>query len=271
MKAMLHRAVWEWLETDNKRDNDQRKTEFHSFLMDLERPQDMSQPSLFDTIGQTRQAIASEYGERGWTQIHPGDLAVLQWVRERSSTDGALLIEELLRRQMYKRLGVVSETKNPKLWERLQQIRRGPGYDGILSLARELQKLLLQAATSAVERGERLTSTAADTDDVTAAIGILKSRTSVLVDVPLARAAEEDVLRYLPEVQHREHRGLFGHAPAMEDSQVWQLLGGHVYAIAGKVRVFGHPKIAVLSQTLLTPEVVEVHLTNAAKSVFDRM
>jgi HD superfamily phosphohydrolase len=45
-KAMLHRAVWEWLETD-KRSNDLKKSDFHSFLMALGRPKD-DQKTLFD-------------------------------------------------------------------------------------------------------------------------------------------------------------------------------------------------------------------------------
>jgi len=267
-KAMLHRAVWEWLETDTK-NNDQRKSEFHGFLLALGRPKDRSQTSLFD------QAAGADwqnpYGDRGWTQIHPGDLAVLQWMRDRSSPEGVLLIEDLLRRQMYKRFAVVSEGKHPKLWERLQQIRRGPSYEHILAVARELQRLLHRAASEAAERGDRLTATAGDTDAATTAIGVLKGRTSILVDVPLARTSEEDMLRYLPEVQHREHRDLFSNTPEMEDSKVWQLVGGQVYAIAGKIRVFAHPALAVLSKRLLTPELVVNKLTDAAKTVYEKM
>jgi HD superfamily phosphohydrolase len=270
VKAMLHRAVWEWLESDKKSNNDQRKNDFHKFLMELGRPEDMSQASLFDSHTVT-QKPNSPYGDRGWSQVHPGDLAVLQWIRDRTSTEGALLVEELLRRQMYKRLGVVTEQGNSKLWEQLQQIRRGPNYVWILELARELQKLLVQQTDNAVNQGRTLTSTAADTDAVTTAISVLKSRAAILVDVPLARAAEEEGLRYLPESQHREHRDLFENAPAMEDSRVWELLGGHVFGIAGKVRVFGHPSIAVLSRTLLTPGLVESKLGDAAYSILNRM
>jgi HD superfamily phosphohydrolase len=269
-KAMLHRAVWEWLETD-KRSNDLKKSDFHSFLMALGRPKD-DQKTLFDEqVSRKGDVLPSSYGDRGWSQFHPGDVNVLQWIRDRTTQDGAILIEDILRRRFFKRLAVVSESRNEKLWSDLKQVRRLQSTETMLSLSRTLQHVLYERVKTAKESGTRLTSTSADQDAVDVGIGVLKSRASILVDVPGARMAEDEILRYLPETHHREQRDLFAQAPTMEDSKVWGLVGGHVFAIAGKVRVFAHPAVAILGGNLLGPESVEAHLTEAARITLEKM
>jgi hypothetical protein len=265
-KAMLHRSVWEWLE-DDPNDNDTRKTEFHQFLLSLGRPKS-AQQSLFESPQSLNQGSSEVFRDRGWSQVHPGDLAVLQWIREKTSPDGQLMLEDLLARRIYKRLAVISESRNPALWSKLQSIQKH-GYAAMLQLSRSLQDRLRTASDKARKGGAQLTSTAGDADAVVEAIAALGARATILVDIPSARTAEEEVLRYLPEVHHREQKEEFTHPPKMEDSPAWKLLGERVYSIAGKVRVFAHPTVVVLARTLLNPEFVEAQLIDATKEVID--
>lgn len=114
-KTMLHHAVWEWFEVD-KRNNDQKKTECHQFVLGREH---IEQPTLFEPPRPKTEVGHERHPE--WSQIHPADRAMLAWIHEHTTEIGKRLIQMLATRQLYKRLAIISSQEG-RLWKDLQRV-----------------------------------------------------------------------------------------------------------------------------------------------------
>jgi HD superfamily phosphohydrolase len=245
-KAMLQRAVWEWLRED-KRNNDTKKTELHQFLLKRSRGRQLS---MLDTEPSTRRDEFEPSIHPEWSQIHAGDRAMLSWIHEKTSRTGKRLLEMLAKRSLYKRIAVISETKNPLLWKRLQKV----GTDGaaLIGIADALQARLLKIARDEVARIRtgtvKVHLTGMEPSELDEAIEALALDGAVLIDVPMPKDAENDVLHYYPEEMHRHQRDEFAQFPTLEDSKVWRLLAEDLHMLAGKVRIFVHPAIIPLAR-----------------------
>jgi HD superfamily phosphohydrolase len=265
-KAMLHRSVWEWLRED-KRNNDSKKTELHQFVLKRSRGRQLSM--LDDEPIRGREEFEPSIHPE-WSQIHAGDRAMLTWLHDKTSRTGKRLLEMLARRSLYKRIAVISETKNPPLWKLLQQV--GSDGEALINLSNNLQARLLKIARDEVARIHsgtvKVHLTGLRPSELDEALEALTLDGALLIDVPMPRDSENDVLHYYPEEMHRHQRDEFAQFPTLEDSKVWRLLAEDLHLLAGKVRIFVHPTIIPLarasvegkSESILGQSVVESEL-----------
>jgi HD superfamily phosphohydrolase len=271
-KAMLQRAVWEWLSED-KRNNDTKKTELHQFLLKRARGRQLS---MLDDDPSPRKEEFEPSIHPEWSQIHAGDRAMISWVHSKTSRTGKRLLEMLARRSLYKRVAVISETKNPLLWKRLQKV--GSDGESIRGLSDKLQTRLLAVARkemSRIQSGEvKVHLTGMEPSELDSALEALALDGAVLIDIPMPRDSENDVLHYYPEEMHRHQREEFAHFPTLEDSKVWRLLAEDLHMLAGKIRIFVHPAIMPLAhasvegkeESILGQSTVESELDGATSS-----
>lgn len=266
-KAMLHRVVWEWLETIVP-DWEPKRTEFHMFLLWQGLPA-AKQTSLFQEQQDNKQAL-SESQPVSWSQVNRGDREVLLWLYARTTEAGRRIIEELLGRRLYKRVAVISNRHNVGLWTKLQKVAQRD-IPTRLSFARQFQSMLRKKAEDSVraarEEGRSLATTGVTSDMVDEALRSLAQEATVLVDIPVSRDDFAEDLRYFSEVQHRHQLGDFVEPAKLDDSAVWHLLAAQLHSLAGKVRIFIHPDAELLQKTVLRQNAIEKCLNDACATV----
>lgn len=241
-KAMLHRAVWESLIDEDgsikegkviKKKRAVRKAysdEFIQFILNLDVKGQLSIKFPKETID-----IAM------LTQVLPTDRIVLDWFSEKSSHAGSELINMVIRRSLFKRILVISQSKNSELWNKIKKFRSD--WEDVVSLQKAIEARIIHEIQAIDDTRRRTTSVLAD--EAIEELTELSSKGTilVLVDIPKERPGSDIKLEYLPETERREMVEEWKNPTGLEDSVIWTKLHDHFLESVGKIRIFCHPKI----------------------------
>jgi HD superfamily phosphohydrolase len=242
-KAMLHRATWELMEEQNW-------THRSKTLRKMLREYVLAEQTNLPVTREERNSPLAE-----------SDRGVLRWIAGLSTPIGKALVSMLVERRLYKRLLVVSASKNQELWQLVRRVQ-SQGWSHELKLQRELvtatKEKLQVVIRKANEEGR-------DAEKELALLEALAKNGVLLVDTPRERRGAAVDLEYLPESDNRETRGLWQHPVNLEDSVVWKQLTGSFLESVGKIRVFCHPDHRKLVDSVFDRPALESLLATACR------
>lgn len=248
-KAMLHRATWELMERQDWTNRSvSLKKRFRKHVL--------------GSVSREQTALPIPTSE-SISPLADSDRDVLRWIASLTTPLGARLVEMLMSRSLYKRVLVVSASKNTELWHRVTSVRRR-GWAHVLDLQRELEKAICQRLEVDLKKTD-----GAEASEIATLLGVVRSGGVVLVDIPQERRGTSADLEYLPESDSRETRGLWRHPVSLEDSLLWKQLHGAFIESVGKIRVFCHPDHRGLLESVLDRPTLEGLLDTACRRVLE--
>jgi len=255
IKAMLHRVVWEMLESS--RDRTRLRNEFRTFVCPSVPPED-EQLDMF-----VERSIA-ETGPTG--QIQAQDASVLRWMENHSTEIGKSIIKLLWDRKLYKRVLVLSldKSSSDSVFSNIHKAQ-GLSRTNKLKLHNEMQRLIRNAVLS---DSIDVNSITIDGSIKTRFIADAEKFALVLVDVPPDRSDQQSQLDFLVEEDRR-----FNNIDELKSRKVWEksMIYDHIksnfVASIGKIRVFVHPTYYEFVSAAISPDVLETMLKQALKSV----
>lgn len=237
LKSMLHRAAWETLPS-----KDRRSSEYRSF-----------QNEFYDEV--LKHAPRGQYitGQLGFfppktelletPQLSQNDWSILSWMHSKTSPAGKKLIEMICERVLFKRVIVISHRKNPKLWDKLTDLRRTYPWHVLLEFQKYFQENMIGLIDN-IDDEKRKTTTILSkerTDEIVA----MNARGDILflIDIPGERRGSSFDLYFLPEVRTHGTLSTNYQDAQVEDSLTWTQLSNNFLKSVGKIRVFCHPAI----------------------------
>jgi len=257
-KAMFHRALWDAMRWSDKRAREYQefRQEFEEYILGAGMAKSR-QLGLFAEEKQSELPVP--------VQLVQADYAMLAWVYERTSAEGKRLLDMLVKRNLFKRLIVISSAKKRSLWQSLQRLRdklREKGdfrswvaFQG--SVQEKLVSKLIEKAREEID-GHEQASSVLSVDNVTRMEMRHKvGQTLVLIDIPPNRSAEESDLYFLREHRIRGVPHLGRAAQAIETSGLWESVVSNFQESVGKVRVFVDPDFVDLFDAVLKEEDIE--------------
>lgn len=253
-KAMLQRATLEWIAPERRdaRKNDRFKRELHNFVLqasafDKKAAKD-SQPKLFEPVSRMTARKIGYSMKPQWAGLDRADIMALEWIYNQTTDVGKQLIEAIIRRELFKRVFVISAAQDKPLWDRIQ--RDITNHDQLRDRSEALRQTIKRRVDEQLEvasaSGKRffISGIGEDMNSITRAANVLGGKGMVLLDLPARRAAE--TLRFYPEDLHRGMRDDFDAPALLAVSELWKLLSDNLHESAGSIRVFVHPDIDVL-------------------------
>lgn len=248
-KSMLHRAVWETIPTKFSSVTGLRslRNEFIQSFIQTEEP--IAIPMRLGT--------PDEKPLESLTQILPSDRQALQWVYDRTSVPAKKLLYMLNKRELFKRVLVVSPVKNRRLWDMLLKYRRGSDPKNLIALENEIQKRIVDSVMKIDEPTRRQNSIL--TVDNTAQVIAMHEKKEIIItiDIPTGRPGSKIPLEYLPEADRQDVLQQWQLPNALEDSVIWVELHEKFLESVGKIRVFAHPEVSKVIQAALTRKQLE--------------
>jgi HD superfamily phosphohydrolase len=266
-KAMLQRATFEWIAKNGyeKRNNDKLKHELQDFILQYnsKRPGSESdnQTKMFNLLGMVdgnelgadpnTEPILTKVGfsiKPQWSSLNHSDMLALIWLHKRTSELGRRLIEALAKRELYKRVFVISAGQEPGLWKQIQ--KKVTTYDKLMERSEKLRKALHLKVDALLKKSDGsvkkfyVSGLGDDTTNVLAAVKILGLEGTVLIDMPFPRNTE--ALYFSPEDLHRSQKEDFQSPSFLVVSELWRMFSEDLHELAGNIRIFVHPKIDVL-------------------------
>jgi HD superfamily phosphohydrolase len=237
IKAMLHRAVWEFLpEYEDRRKRAYNDIQDEIFNEINDQIFIKKQPWLdFETDNKSELKFISN--------INPYDFKILSFIYKKTNAVGKELLEMICSRNLYKRLLVISHAKSPNEWEQMFNIRTKYSWKYWLFFQKTFDDLLFEDIMKIKDR-QRTTTVLAQ--EYTDKFRLLKSRNMpvFLIDIPIPRTGSSSPLRYLHEfrfVNSMQYNPEETIQP--EDSAFWKSITGDLTKSIGKARVFCHPDI----------------------------
>lgn len=247
--SMLHRAIWDTIPTTYSSITG-LKTLYKEFMDEFIRTEGPIPIPM-------RLQIVDSKGLRLLTQILPSDRQVLQWIFDHTSQAGKQILHMLNNRELFKRILVISSSKNKRLWDMLLKYRKQSDPQKLISLQNEIQKRIVDKVSKVDEPKRRQHSvlTQENTDQIIA----LHEHKDILItiDIPSDRPGSKMPLEYLPEADRQDVLQQWKLPNSLEDSIVWIQLHENFTESVGKVRVFGHPQVSKIIQAAIDRKQLE--------------
>lgn len=235
-KSMLHRAIWETISTtySSIAGSKTLRTEFIEHFIQTEKA--VTIPMQFKGIDVQKLKLL--------TQVLPSDREVLQWIHDRTSKAGGKILHMINNRELFKRVLVISSSKNKRLWDMSLKYRRQSGPLELVALENEIQKRIVDSVLKIDDSKRRQNSIL--TQENTAQIVTLHENKEIFItiDIPVDRPGSKIPLEYLPEADRQDVLQQWRLPNALEDSIVWMELHDRFIESVGKVRLFGHPQVS---------------------------
>lgn len=254
IKAMLHRIVWEVLDTTE--DHKELKKDFYELI----KPQEStsSQIELFD---EESSAVS--------TQIIKTDLKTLIWLASRSNKTGIDLYNLLLKRNLYKRIFVLTREKtvDKNLWDDYNEFFKSQRKDWKLKLRlnRIFQNQIIEFINNPdieIPVSKVLTPTNKNkflADSIDKAI--------LLIDFPPDWKHREYPLEYVAEENRRFIKIDQFKVGSLEESEIWKVLRDSTSKSIGKLRVYCHPDHSEYLSAMLSHDTIQKFLKSAIRNV----
>lgn len=237
-KSMLHRAVWEALPVNTDRRSSEYlkfKNEFTDNILSQCGAGTTKQLPLL-TEAEDKEALFDA------PQLSQTDFSMIKWISERTTQHSQQLLGMICQRQLYKRLLVISHTKNRHLWDKITDFKKNSRWTQMIKFQNEIQKQLVKRIK---EKEEPELHSILVSEEYTEGIVDRDRRGEILflVDIPTDRKGSMTDLEILPEYRlsgnllHREDN------VTLEESILWRDLTKDFLKSIGKIRVFCHPEI----------------------------
>lgn len=257
IKAMLVRMAWEYVESVSNADRQKKEGVGKTIRGQLD--------EFLQTKGSPQTLPFTSWA--AGTQIHPGDLAVLHWLRERSGATGKLLAELIENRRPFKRVLVISRAGKEELWREITKLLgRQEDWQRKLQFQRVFQTEVVAFVT---ERSEPELSTsiifADERNRFLAAAN--QEEILLLVDAPPSRPGAKRGLELVDEDDRRRALVEEFTISNLEKSKVWESLRDQLQESIGKVRVFCHPDHQRFLSAFLSRDTLEKALDRALQGV----
>jgi hypothetical protein len=202
-------------------------------------------------------------------QLAMTDHKMLEWIYEKTSTQGKKIIEMICIRRVFKRILVISGRKNRSLWKKLIDFRTIYDWRQLLAFQREVQSRLVRIIDLFDSGGRRMSSVMSKNkrDEIVARENA--GEILFLVDIPTERRGSSYDLYFKPEVR------IFGPLKSTdgnittEDSVLWIEFAKNFLESIGKIRVFCHPDIIETCTGCLTRMEIEGVLEQACQYAID--
>lgn len=279
-KAMLERAAFEWMAPHDHDASlhDKLKHELHDFILQFKKSDKTTNQGL-PLFAQQEENYTQPIGHASkpqWSTLCHTDMQFLQWLYQRSTQTGKDLIEGIARRELYKRVFVISAAQDKSLWDKLQKDIKD--YEQLRTRSEQLRKSLKSKVDAIIKKQKEkgpmhfyVTGLGEETDNVEAAAKILGKEGTVLIDIPKTRGKEE--LLFYPEELHRGQKEEFEAPSLLSVSELWDLVSRRLHETAGNIRIFVHPDIAILKSAkirtgkrILDAQTIEEEINNVFSS-----
>jgi len=263
VKSMLHRAVWEAIPKV-----DRRSREYKEFQLEF-----LNETLTFSRTIKGKPEQAELFKKKRINalleapQLSLNDYLTLLWIYEKTTDAGKRLIEMICKRNIFKRLLVISERKNPSLWDKLADLRKNYYWQEWIIFQNEIQNKLIRIIDTIPE--EERTSTILSKNKTDVIVGRSnKGEILFLVDIPGERKGSSVDLHYLTESRiYGPLKSTHDRSVQMEDSIIWTTLSKNFLKSVGKVRVFCNPDIIETCSICLNRSNIESTLEAAYKYV----
>jgi HD superfamily phosphohydrolase len=260
-KSMLHRAVWEALPKTDRRSSEYQLLKEQFFDEVLQESGIVDRKNIQATLFKEKSLIKKT------PQLNIADYEMLSWIYQKSSNSGKKLLEMICERDIFKRLLVLSESKNHPLWEKLTDLRKNYTWQVLLEFQNKVQANIVKIIDS-IEDEKRRTTSILSKDITDEIVGRNDKREILfLVDIPTERKGSSIELYYLPEARICGPLPSTGGNIQMEDSLIWTDLSKNFLKSVGKIRVFCHPDIIETCTAGLTRSDIESALEEACRNV----
>ncbi|MEI6195880.1 MAG: HD domain-containing protein, partial [Verrucomicrobiota bacterium] len=240
VKAMIHRIVWETVNSPGL-DRAKMRADFREFLMPDETVLPFEEQMTF-TITPKKESRLSVYH----SQADENDLSVLDWFSERSTPAGKELFELIAKRQLFKRIFVLSKEggTDKALWENVTEFFGANRKNWRAKLA--LQNNFQRKLTDFVDQppaGQTL-SQPLDPTLRNKFLAEARDKIIVLIDIPPERKASNISLEYLVEEDRQRFKREEVKTENLEQSIIWRAIQNSFQESLGKLRLFCHPDYA---------------------------
>lgn len=256
VKSMLHHAVWEALPKSDRKSKEYKELQRKFSDKVLQQASIKSTGSLFPTTN-----IAES------PQLSMSDYVMLLWVHENTTEPGKKLIKMLCERRLFKRISVISESKNASLWDKLTDFRKNNGWQQMIYFQREVQEKLVKVIDEFDSVTRTSTVTAKERRDEICARSAA-GELLFLVDIPTERKSADTDLYFKSETR------IFGPLKSyseetlhLEESILWVALSRNFQKSIGKIRVFCHPDVVETCTACLNRIDIERILEQACQLV----
>jgi len=189
------------------------------------------------------------------TDLAATDAAVLTWLQGRLkkfAKPESKLIDDILQRDLYKRLWVISYDMDPQQWDKLAKAWDRLDRTKRHTIALEFEKVVckfLNDHTIANITGFSATEAKQRIDEDTSG-----ERPWLLIDFPAGRPGSESPLFYVLEGQRRQLRKDDRAVGKLQTSTVWEEYARNLRRTAGKIRVFCRPDLVETVEESVTLE-----------------
>ncbi|MGD0081175.1 MAG: protein kinase [Methanoregula sp.] len=260
LKVMLHRAIWEGLLTnDNSAKRKKYKKDFYDFIYE-----NISEKQL--KLDETQ-----ELTKLNPTQLSSSDKKMIEWVAKHTTPTGFKLLQMLVNRDKYKRILVISNRKNPAMWDDLIKFRN-TRYEGwkkwknLVKFQEAVQKNIIESIRN-IDDTQRISSVLSPSK-ISDVIRLDEQGVAIiLVDIPEKRKTNVTKMKYLPEAFRHEMIEQWKTPTPLEDSEIWNRLNNSFLESVGKIRVFCHPDVSETINAAISMEGLEKILNRSMRFV----
>ena len=245
VKAMIHRIIWETVSAPGL-DRKAMRADFREFLMPDETvlPLVSREDQMTFMVEPKSDKRLSAYH----SQADENDLSVLEWFSARSTEAGRELFGLIEKRQLFKRIFVLSKEggtdKDRALWDSITEFfkvnRRN--WQAKLDLQNTFQRKLadyIEQPPADQPLSQPLEPTLRNKFLVEARLKIL-----LLIDIPPDRKASIIPLEYLVEEDRQRFKREEIKTENLEQSSIWRAIQNSFQESLGKLRIFCHPGYA---------------------------
>jgi HD superfamily phosphohydrolase len=237
IKSMIHRMVWE-MGSEANGNRSRIKSEFRSFIFP-EESLPVQQLEFSVSSGTPRKAHMDV------SQADETDLAVLNWLSDRSGCVGLELFELLSKRRLFKRILVLSKLggTDGALWENISEFyrRHKKNWRAKLELQRAFQRRVSEFIENPKNQKPLSQIITINAKSAFLADARTPNKPVFLIDIPPERKPSNVGLEYLVEEDRRRFKSEEVRTEKLEQSIVWKTLQRSFHESIAKLRIFCHP------------------------------
>lgn len=239
IKGMLHQAVWE------------------IFYGESGKRKEIVKKDLYDLITQNIQT----------PEKFSSDYDMLDWISDQTSVPGRQLLEKIKKRQLFKRLLVISKRGNMEIWKQFYAMRDSWWTgDRSLALQQEFQKQIIEYLDKIQE--PELEKLKISKENIQKIVKRHNSNEILfLIDIPKVRGSQHISLEYLPESDHLDIRESWNKPHTFGESGIWSYLTHNFIELVGKIRVFVDPSIRITVKMAIPQNIREQLLVRSISNV----
>lgn len=276
VKAMIHRIVWETVKSPGL-DRIKMRADFREYLM----PDNTVLPfdDIKDQMTFKIESKSEDHLSAHHSQADENDLSVLEWFSKRSSNAGKELFDLIARRQLFKRIFVLSKEggkgKDEDIWGNVTEFFKTnrKNWRAKLDLQNTFQRKLAEYVEEPpVDQplSQPLEPTLRNKFLVEAREEGGSGKILLLIDIPPDRKASTIPLEYLVEDDRQRFKREEVKTENLEQSIIWRAIQNSFQESLGKLRIFCHPDYSDFLSRSIPRHIFAITLAAALKEEVDK-